>query len=238
MAPSSAPTFVCDTCGQAVERVRRDVLDADYDALQKKPYWNCDSCYGKKHRKRVAANVAMKLGERHLFIIGFMATGKSKIGPILAEMLERPFIDTDEWITEAAGLTISEIFEQQGEDAFRRLENDAIARAAAESASVIALGGGAIKLESNWEIIRARGISLCVTASPQLLNDRIGRNDERPLLSGLSDDERLARITEMLSERGPYYGRADVAVESTDEQTPEETTGQALEIIREALREK
>lgn len=230
------PPLVCDTCGRPSQHLRRDVIDANYDALRKKPLWNCDSCYGKKHRQRVAAHLTDVLKGRHLYVAGFMAAGKSKIGPILAELLDRPFIDTDERITETAGKSITDIFEQDGEEAFRKLEHDTIVEVADGDPAVIALGGGAVRQEENWEAIRRSGLCLCVTAPPEVLSERIGRNDERPLLAGLSDEERLARIREMLAEREPYYSRADVTVESSEDRTPEETTGLALEKLRDHLR--
>jgi shikimate kinase/3-dehydroquinate synthase len=227
---------ICDTCGKSVDRVRRDVLDSSYDALQKVPFWNCDDCYGQKRRQRLARETAALLEGRQLFVTGFMATGKSKVGTVLADILGRPFVDTDARIVRAAGRPIGEIFEQDGEEAFRTLESQAVVAAATGEAAVIALGGGAMRQDENWDVIGSNGICLCITASPELLSERIGRNEDRPLLAGLDDDERLQRIRELLAEREPFYRRSDAFIESTDDRTPEETAVSALQVILKALR--
>lgn len=226
---------VCDTCGRTVDRVRRDVIGSGYDALQKKPLWNCDQCYGKKRLQRFTSESASLLEGKQLFIAGFMATGKSKIGPLLAELLDRLFVDTDELVVEKDGRSIAEIFEQDGEDAFRQMERDAVAQTAHGSPAVIALGGGAVRQDANWDVIRAHGICLCITAKAEILSERIGRNEDRPLLAGLSDDERLDRIQEMLAERKPHYDRSDIFIESTEDRTPEEAAEAALRAIRQKL---
>jgi len=170
-----------------------------------------------------------------VFVAGFMGTGKTKVGRILAERLGRPFVDTDDLIVERAGKPISEIFEQDGEPAFRRLEEDCVAGASRLADAVVALGGGAVTQEANWDTIRRTGLCLCLRASPETISDRVGRNDERPLMAGLDPSERLEKIRRMLAEREPSYARADAFVTSTDCRSPEETADLALsELLRVA----
>ncbi len=164
------------------------------------------------------------LAGKQIFLTGFMATGKSKVGPVLAQRLNRPFVDTDELIVEAAGKTIPEIFEQDGETVFRRIEHDCVVRASRMSDAIISLGGGAVTQEANWEVIRKTGVCVCFQASAETIFERVSRTEgERPLMAGLDDAGRLAKIREMLAEREPFYSRADVFVTSTEDRTPEET---------------
>lgn len=173
-----------------------------------------------------------------IFLCGFMATGKTKVGRILAQTLDRPFVDTDELIEEASGKSIPEVFEQDGEAVFRRIEHECVVRASQMSGSVISLGGGAITQEANWEVVRATGVCLCFRASAETIYERVSRNEERPLLAGLDDAGRLARIREMLAEREAYYNRADLFVMSTEERTPEETAEIAMAKLERIAEER
>ncbi len=144
----------------------------------------------------------------NVYFLGFMGVGKSRIGKAFARLVRRPFLDTDELIVRRAGKSISEIFAEEGEEGFRRLETQVIGETAAVPGRVVALGGGAVLREENWKLIEASGITVCLTAPIEVLSERIGRNQRRPLLAGLPPDERLARIREMLAQRAPYYARA------------------------------
>ena len=173
------------------------------------------------------------LAGRQIFLTGFMATGKSKIGSLLAERLGRLFVDTDELIVQAAGKTVPEIFEQDGEAVFRWIEHDCVVRASQMPDAVIALGGGAITQEANWEVIRETGVCVCLRASAETIFERVSRTEgERPLMAGLDDAGRLAKIKEMLVEREAYYSRADLFVTSASDGLPEETAEAAIAELR------
>jgi shikimate kinase len=161
--------------------------------------------------------------EGHIFLTGFMGAGKSRVGAILAARLGRGFVDTDALVEEAAGRPISDIFRESGEEAFRKLEHQAVRRASEMPAAVISLGGGAVTREENWEVIRRSGVCVYLSASPETIFERVSRRGHRPLLAGLNDQERMARIRAMLSAREPCYRRADLTVESLQERTPEQT---------------
>lgn len=166
---------------------------------------------------------------RQIFLAGFMATGKSKIGSFLARRLERIFVDTDELIVETAGKSIPRIFVEDGEAAFRRIERGCVVRAAGMADAVIALGGGAVTQEDNWDTIRESGVCLCLRASAETIFTRLRRTDgERPLMAGLNDEDRMAKIRSMLADRAPFYDRADAFVESTEYRTPDETVQLAV----------
>ncbi len=169
---------------------------------------------------------------KQIFLTGFMATGKSKIGPLLADLLGRPFVDTDVLVEEAVGKPIADIFVSEGEGEFRRIERECVAAAAGMPDSVVALGGGAITQEVNWEVMQRAGVCLCLEASVETIYSRVSRSDERPLLSGMEDPELMDRIRQMLGEREGFYRRADAFVTSTEERTPEETAALAVEALR------
>ncbi len=224
----------CDTCGKETEHLHRDVLDAGYNALLKPPMWNCESCYRNKRALRSIGGSPVQVNsEKQIYVTGFMATGKSKISPILAALTGRTHLDTDEMIAEKAGKGIPEIFEQDGEPTFRDLEHQCVSEASTESPSVISLGGGAVACERNWDVMEINGLSLCICASVETIFARVARKrEERPLLSGLTDDECVERIGSMLTEREPFYARANVFVTSDGEKTPEDTAVEALNLLR------
>jgi len=158
-------------------------------------------------------------GDGAIWLIGMMGAGKSTVGPVLAQALERPFCDTDEAICERAGRTIPEIFERDGEPGFRALEREVIEAAGADGA-VVALGGGALTPPGMVECLRERGTLVYLRARPETLLERIGDAEERPLLAGLGPDERRARLVGLLAERAAAYETASliVDVDEHDEQ--------------------
>ena len=167
-----------------------------------------------------------------VFLTGFMATGKSKIGRLLASRMRRIFIDTDQMIEARAGKAIAAIFADEGEESFRALERECVVEAASREA-VIALGGGAIAQEENLKAIGdADGVLICLEADVDTILERVSRRDTRPLLSGLSRVEKREKISSMLAERAPYYGRAHITVRSTDDRRPDDTVSELMELMR------
>ena len=154
----------------------------------------------------------------HILLIGYRGCGKSGVGKLLSELLDRDFIDTDIAIETSAGKTIAEIFAEVGEEGFRDLESNQIASldSLIESA-IISLGGGAILRPENRRCIRNLGKTVWLQATPETIYERIS-NDEttqsrRPKLSKLSDRDEIRSILEM---RVPWYNEvADLTV-STD----------------------
>ena len=163
---------------------------------------------------------------RPIFLTGFMATGKSRIGRLLAARLGRPFFDTDQLVEQRAGQTVPEIFASRGEEAFRELESACVQEAAALDGAVVALGGGAITRTENREAIRDAGaVLVCVEADVESILKRLSRKEDRPLLAGLTPDQRRRRIEEMLAERAPFYGAAHITVRTSEETSAEEVAG-------------
>ena len=137
-----------------------------------------------------------------------MGTGKTTVGAIIAERLERPFIDIDTQIMTTTGKTIPELFEG-GEAAFRDIESTVIASAAAAEPSVISTGGGSILITANLDLMRDTGVTILLTAPVDTIIDRIGTGDDRPLAS---DPKAVASIAEL--RRATYLAAADHAVET------------------------
>ena len=120
----------------------------------------------------------------------------------------------------------------EGEESCRALERECVVEAASREA-VIALGGGAIAQEENLKAIGdADGVLICLEADVDTILKRVSRRDTRPLLSGLSREEKREKIGTMLAERAPYYGRAHITVRSTDDRQPDDTVSELMELMR------
>lgn len=144
-----------------------------------------------------------------------MGSGKSTVGRLLAERLNRPFVDADAEIERAAGAKVSEIFAREGEAGFRARERAAI-EAAAGSGAIVALGGGAIAQEGAAGRLAASGTIVYLRARPETLLRRVGEDDTRPLLQGLGRAARRERLERLLSERAQYYEQARIVIEADD----------------------
>jgi len=147
----------------------------------------------------------------NIVLIGFMGTGKSVIGKRLAERLDRPFIELDRIIEEREGCSIAEIFERRGEAHFRRIERAAVRVAAQLPDVVIATGGGVVLDEENVKSLKATGILVCLTASPEVIWSRVRDLRTRPLLNNVADP--LAEIKRLLAARAPRYALAEHMVD-------------------------
>jgi shikimate kinase len=172
------------------------------------------------HNGAVQAESALTvaLGRRSVVLVGMMGAGKSSIGRRLASRLAVPFVDADAEIERAAGMTIAEIFSGHGEPYFRAGEARVIARLLDSGPQVLATGGGAFMNADTRNAIRAKGISVWLRATLDVLNRRIKRRGDRPLLKTADPGETLRRLIE---ERYPIYSEADLTVESRE--VPHET---------------
>ena len=148
---------------------------------------------------------------RTIALVGMMGAGKSSVGRRLAVRLDVPFCDADAEIEAAAGCTISDIFEQYGESAFRDGERKVIGRLLAEPPHVMATGGGAFIDPETRARMKECAVSVWLKAPVEVLLARILRKDTRPLLKAGEPREVLERL---LTEREPIYALADIAIES------------------------
>ncbi len=142
----------------------------------------------------------------NIVLVGFMGTGKTSVGQKLAERLEMPMIDTDHIIGENSGMDIPDIFARYGETYFRDLESAAVCQAANLENHIISTGGGVVLRESNLEMLKRNGVVFCLTATPEEIWRRVGSETHRPLLQAPNP---LGKIEQMLTERCPFYARAD-----------------------------
>ncbi len=153
------------------------------------------------------------LGPRSIVLVGMMGAGKSSIGRRLAARLGIPFVDADIEIEKAAGMSIAEIFTAHGEPYFRAGESRVIARLLEGGPQVLATGGGAFMNADIRAAIHAKGVSVWLRATIEVLARRIKRRNDRPLLKSTDPIETLKRL---IDERYPIYEQADVTVESRD----------------------
>jgi shikimate kinase len=153
------------------------------------------------------------LGRRSVVLVGMMGAGKSSIGRRLAGRLGLSFVDADAEIEKAAGMSIEEIFSTHGEAYFRAGEARVIARLLESGPQVLATGGGAFMNADTRTAIRAKGISVWLRATLDVLSRRIRRRGDRPLLKG---DDPIETLKRLIDERYPVYAEAEVTVESRD----------------------
>ncbi len=146
---------------------------------------------------------------RNLALIGFMGTGKSSVGRLTAHLLHFTFLDTDKVIEARAGKVISDIFEHDGEPAFRDWERRVVEELTHRTTTVIATGGGLPANDANLASLKTHALVVCLWASPETIYERVRAHSHRPLLN---DPDPQAKIRELLSLREPFYRQADVLV--------------------------
>ena len=151
-----------------------------------------------------------------IVLTGFMATGKTETGKLLAGRLGLAFVDTDRLVERRAGLAVKDIFARRGESVFRRLEKAAVREAGALENVVIATGGGAVMDPENRRHLGRNGIIVSLFASPEEIARRTGNSGRRPLLDGADAD---AEIRKLLRARLPVYRQAEIQVD-TDGKSP------------------
>jgi shikimate kinase len=149
--------------------------------------------------------------ERTIALVGMMGVGKSTVGRKLAEALAAHFVDSDEEIEKAAGLTIKEIFDLHGEPEFRRGERRVIERLLNGPPIVLATGGGAYMDATTRALLKEKATTVWLRADLDLIWKRVNRRDTRPLLKRENPRQVLA---ELLAVRAPLYAEADLTVES------------------------
>lgn len=162
---------------------------------------------------------------RQIYLIGFMGSGKSTVGPLLAEALGRPFIDLDTEVEVTTGRKIAQIFEQEGEASFRRLESDCLRRIAAGPASVVALGGGAYQEPVNRRTISASGLTVWLRVSFETARERALGDRLRPLAQD------PAHFEELFKKRQEIYREAEIQI-GTDDLDPASVRDRILHQLR------
>jgi len=156
-----------------------------------------------------------------VYLTGFMGSGKSTVGPILANTIGYGFVDVDRTIEEAEGVTIGELFRLRGEEFFRLREREVIERFSHRRKLVVALGGGALVDPANFETITTTGIVIYLRLPAEALLKRLQHREDRPLLtdaegSRLPDGELRERMEALYRAREPLYAKADVIVDADE----------------------
>lgn len=150
-----------------------------------------------------------------IFLIGFMASGKTSKGKKLARKLEFDFIDLDEEIERKEGQSIATIFEVKGEAYFRQQEADVLRRIPETTKAVIALGGGTPCFHENMKYVNERGTSIYIKRAATTILGRLRQNKaKRPLVADLTDEELKAFISENLEKREAFYKKATLTFDA------------------------
>lgn len=147
-----------------------------------------------------------------IILVGFMGTGKSTVGRILADKLKWTFTDSDRFIEQEQGMPIPDIFRERGEAVFRALETEALKRLVGRRRRVIATGGGAVLAAENRNTMLAGGLVVALKARPETIIRRVGGGVERPLLAGNVRDN----VMRLYNERKAAYDFADLIVQTDD----------------------
>jgi len=160
-----------------------------------------------------------------IFLIGFMGSGKTTIGPPLAKELGYKFIDQDELIEKHYNMSVGEVFARFGESQFRETEHNVLTEVVNEDNLVISTGGGAPCFLNNMTFMNDHGIAVYLKAEAETLMNRLQKQtDHRPLLKGKTNAELLQFIIDKLAERESFYLQAKLVIQ-TDQMEVEKIIG-------------
>ena len=166
--------------------------------------------------------------ERPLILTGFMGSGKSSVGRVLAQRLSCPFIDLDSEVVAASGRSINEIFSQDGEQAFREMETLCLEQVLMRGQSVIATGGGVVVAAGNRRLMRARGIVVNLDVSLPHVLQRLDGATDRPLFDG---SDAANRVKSLMDDRKQFYADADIRID-TDGKSVEDVAAEILRYVK------
>jgi shikimate kinase len=150
---------------------------------------------------------------KNIILTGFMGVGKTSVGTRLAKDLGFTFVDTDVLIEADQKITITEIFSNFGEPYFRDVESRIIARVLENESQVLSTGGGAVIRDENRKAFKRNGVTICLTARPEVIYARIRHETHRPLLQV---PEPLGKIRDLLAARSSFYHQADFIIDTSD----------------------
>ncbi len=169
-----------------------------------------------------------------IFLIGYMGAGKTTAGRMLAKALGKEFIDLDDLVEIINNRTLQDIFEKEGEESFRKLEQSALHTLQGKKNLVIACGGGCAAYSSNMKWMNEHGITVYMRCRPGTLFHRIApEKRKRPLLAKMDDVDIMEYILESLKKRLPYYVQAQFTVNAGSD--PESVTTEISEKLRPFL---
>lgn len=165
-----------------------------------------------------------KSKERPVYLIGFMGCGKSTVGRQLAKRLGWPCLEMDEVLAGMAGKPIPQIFAEDGEEAFRRMESRLLEKTGGQAA-IVSCGGGVALRAENIETMKRNGTVVFLTAEPQTIYNRVKNHTNRPLLNGHMNVEYIAGL---MKERAPFYAAAAELTVTVDGRLIDEIVGEIV----------
>ncbi|MFW0861764.1 MAG: shikimate kinase [Dethiobacter sp.] len=166
-----------------------------------------------------------RISDKNLVLVGFMGTGKTEVGRLLAQWLNRRFVDTDQVIAQREGKTIAEIFQERGEKYFRQLEKVQAEELREQQNLVIATGGGFVLDEDNSAALRQSGVVVWLTAELAVLLERLKDDDARPLFKNEKD------FAALFLSRSPVYRRVSHVQVDTSGKLPKDVAEEIFRII-------
>ena len=174
----------------------------------------------------------------NISLIGYRGTGKSTVAQCVARRLAWNWVDADAYLEAQAGATIRELFEREGESAFRAREVLVIAELCRRDRLVIAAGGGAVLREENRQTLRSAGVTIWLVASPDVIEQRVAADaataSRRPPLTRLGEREEIRRL---LADRDPLYRECADTIIDTDSRTPDEIAHMIVQFVQSWTRE-
>ncbi len=162
--------------------------------------------------------------DRNIYLVGFMGTGKTTVGKLLAVSLKKKFLEMDEAIEQRDGRSIADIFSGKGEAYFRKIEKDILKEISQNKNLVVSCGGGVVMDKENLDILNRTGVTICLQAGAEIIYGRVRNEKMRPLLN-VSDPQ--AKIEELLTLREPFYRQVRLRLDtgrSSPSQVVEEIT--------------
>lgn len=160
---------------------------------------------------------------RNIILVGFMGTGKTSVANALARMTNMKLIEMDALIEETAGKPITQIFAEEGEPAFRKIEHDLAANLSSPKASIISTGGGIVLNPDNIRLLSEGGLVVCLQASVDEILRRVENDTDRPLLH---TDDRRGKVLSLLSQRQELYNKIPFQIH---------TDGRSIENIAQTI---
>ncbi len=168
----------------------------------------------------------------NLYLVGMMGSGKTIVGKLLAPQLGYKFVDTDEVIEKVTKQSITQLFANVKEAAFRQMESQVLAEVCAYTNLAIATGGGIVLQQKNWSYLH-HGLVVWLDVPPSVLYSRLADDTTRPLLN---DSDLAGRLQTLLNQRQPLYAQADLRITVSKEETPEQVAMRVLKEIPTVLK--
>jgi shikimate kinase len=158
----------------------------------------------------------MNDNKKHVILMGMPGSGKSSLGFVLSKLMRLPFVDTDYYIIKKEQKSISDIFAKHDENYFRKLEKQILLEIVENEPSVIATGGGMPCFFDNMEIMNEFAVTVYLEVMPEKLFEHLKNDKKRPLVIGKTAGELMDYINTSLTQRKPYYEKADITVQVND----------------------